>query len=225
MRCDDFRERVQDWLDGALPAAEAARLRDHAAACPRCAAIERDYRLLTEALGGLPAPEPPPRLTERLVRGAAPAPSRGWRAAAVAATVVLAIAALPWLGRQAPVGAGDPAAVRLVVDGDKTVSLSLASEKRLDGVTLTLVLPEHVELQGYPHERRLSWRTDLSAGENRLRLPLHARRAGSGELVARIEHGGKSRELRLRLDSVTPDHGRRHTNPTTRLAAARASRA
>lgn len=224
MRCDDFKERVHDWLDGRLPAAEAARLRDHAAACPRCAAIERDYRLLTEALGDLPAPEPPPRLTERLVRGAAPARSRGWRAAAVA-TVVLAIAALPWLGRQAPVGAGDPAAVRLAVDSDKTVSLSLASEQRLEGVTLTLVLPEHVALQGYPHERRLSWRTDLSAGENRLRLPLHARRAGSGELVARIEHGGKSRELRVRIQSMPPDHGRLEIPAATRLAAQPAEQA
>src|SRR5262249_9396615 len=58
---------IQDWLDGALPAAEAERFTPHLAACPECAAEVAAFQLVFSELRALPLLDPRPELFERIM--------------------------------------------------------------------------------------------------------------------------------------------------------------
>lgn len=209
MKCHDFENQLQDWLDGDLHPAQADRLRAHAEACPACAELARDYRALRRDLADLPAPELSPEQAQRLLAGARPR-RRAWPAAATtaAAAMVLAAVFLPFADwkRVGPAAVTtETADITISLHQPRTVRLALASQRRLENATLELELPPGVTLQGRPDQRVLRWQTDIAAGENRLSLPLVAHEAGIQELVARIEHEGKSREVRLRLNAREAD--------------------
>jgi len=174
----------------------------HIDKCPNCRAELADYAALQNALRELPAPAPPPDLTERLW-AAQPRRRSRWPTLAVAASLLMALAALPVAFRYIDNTPGKTyaAEVQLPLNQSERIELALSVPRDLAQVRLTLELPEHVELKGFPSQRVISWRTDLRAGNNRLALPVKANAAGSGELVARIEHNGKSREMRVRVIS------------------------
>ena len=53
LTCKEIVEIVTDYLEGALPAAEAAGLERHVATCPGCAEYLEQMRTLAGSLGGL----------------------------------------------------------------------------------------------------------------------------------------------------------------------------
>ncbi len=55
MHCTEFQERLFEWLEGRLEAAEVERMQSHAAGCLRCRELEE----LATGDAGLPAVEPP----------------------------------------------------------------------------------------------------------------------------------------------------------------------
>jgi anti-sigma factor RsiW len=70
--------RLQDYLDGALPAGATARIRAHLAACPECAREDQGWRALAAGLAALEAHAPAPGFADRVMAGvrvAAPAAS------------------------------------------------------------------------------------------------------------------------------------------------------
>ncbi len=81
-----------------------------------------------------------------------------------------------------------------------TVNLVFASAARLDSATLTVSLPAGIELEGFPGQREISWKTSLSEGKNLLPLTLIALTPTGGELLARLEHEDRDRTFRLRVD-------------------------
>jgi hypothetical protein len=90
--------------------------------------------------------------------------------------------------------------ILLPVDGVKNISLAIDSDRALAEVTFTVELPDGIELDGYPGQRRLSWQGPLLEGWNSLTLPLLTHRlAREGVLKARIEYAGGGRELLLPL--------------------------
>ncbi len=109
MTCQDLDTRLDDWLEGALPAAEAAEVGAHLAACPSCREAERRLRRLLAHAAALPRSVSPPRDLWPGVERSIARP-RGWAALvgwgpslalAAAATVLAAVAALLWQA-QAP---------------------------------------------------------------------------------------------------------------------------
>jgi anti-sigma factor RsiW len=54
MSCQELVELVTDYLDGALPEADVARLEHHLAACDGCSAYLEQMRETIAALGHLP---------------------------------------------------------------------------------------------------------------------------------------------------------------------------
>jgi len=102
MNACDRRHRLQDLLDGTLPAAEARALRAHVASCPGCSAELVGWERLMSSLARMPLAEPDPALTERILSRVVPARVRrrwaaaiGWGyAGALAAFVVAASVAL-----------------------------------------------------------------------------------------------------------------------------------
>ncbi len=98
-----------------------------------------------------------------------------------------------------------PAAdIVLALDEERELSLALESQQRIEEATFTVILPEGVELSGYPGQREITWIGSLESGKNLLVLPLKARAGNGGELTTHIMHTERRRSLILHADVVTP---------------------
>ena len=84
----------------------------------------------------------------------------------------------------------------------QTVNLVFASNASLDGATLTVTLPDGVELAGFPGQREIAWQTNLVEGKNLLPLELVALTPVGGEVLARLEHDNRKRTFRLRIEVI-----------------------
>jgi len=121
---------AQQWVDGVLPGPEAARVAQHAAACPGCAALAASYRALSLALDALPGPEVPDGFTAAVltrVEARERSASRERRAAtAVLAGIGVALAAALLIGGN---GAWVPSAANLAEQlGTVTSALRLGAQ-------------------------------------------------------------------------------------------------
>ena len=190
MECRTVQRSLDDYREGTVNADVAAGMAAHLQTCAACRAFARDLHRIHRAVAEAETPPLSAAQRRRLLGGRRP---RGI-AAGMAAGLAFAAAATVWLqfGEQAtePQVAGTEWQAH-------TVRLQLESRETLSGVRFTLDLPEGAELQTHPGQRRLEWEDELSAGANRLTIPLILRGQPDGELVARIEHEGRSRELRL----------------------------
>lgn len=90
--------------------------------------------------------------------------------------------------------------VTMALAEPRTVNLVFASTTALDTATLTVSLPDGIELEGFPGQREISWETSLREGKNLLPLKLVALTPAGGELLARLEHKDRDRTFRLRVD-------------------------
>jgi hypothetical protein len=90
--------------------------------------------------------------------------------------------------------------VTIAMEQEHTVRLVFASAEALDSATLTVSLPEGIELAGFPGQREITWETSLQEGKNLLPLTLIALTPAGGELLARLEHKDRNRTFRLRVD-------------------------
>jgi anti-sigma factor RsiW len=67
MACNELVEIVTDYLEGTLPAAELARVRDHLASCDGCQAHIEQVRATVRVLRSAPAERTSPELANALV--------------------------------------------------------------------------------------------------------------------------------------------------------------
>ena len=96
----------------------------------------------------------------------------------------------------------DPAipGVTIALEQEHTVRLVFASATALDSATLTVSLPDGIELAGFPGQREISWETSLQEGKNLLPLTLIALTPAGGELLATLEHKDRDRTFRLLVE-------------------------
>jgi hypothetical protein len=97
--------------------------------------------------------------------------------------------------------------VTIALESPHEVNFVFASARPLERATLTIELPEGIELAGFPGKRAITWETSLDAGKNRLPLTLIATRATDGIVVARLEHDARSKTFRLRVNTAQSDQG------------------
>ena len=90
--------------------------------------------------------------------------------------------------------------ITMTLEVPRTVNLVFASATALDSATLTVSLPEGVELAGFPGQREIAWQTSLKEGRNLLPLELIAVSPVGGEVLARLEHNNRDRTFRLRIE-------------------------
>ena len=199
MECHNLALQLDDYLDGRLDAVAQHSIQEHLELCPNCRRRHQHAVALQAALRTLPAPTPRQGFVDQALSRAAGAvrtPRRGVLGMALAASLVLGVAVGVFLvTRPAPVQT-----VALTLERPKTVRVVFNSAKPLQAATLSLALPENVELVGYGDRRELSWQTDLREGGNLLQLPLVARGTAKDELVARLSHGGTSKTFRLKFE-------------------------
>ena len=203
MECNDFAQRLDDLLDGRLHALGRKSLEEHLERCADCRKRYEHAMAVLESVRKLTPPAPHPGFIDQaLSRATRPVPVAAhskWRPVlgmALAASLVLGVALGVFLATRP-----DPVqAVVLTIDQPETVRLMFNSAKPLKAATLSLALPENVELVGYSGRRELSWQTDLREGGNLMQLPLVARGVAKQELVASLSHGGSSKTFRLKID-------------------------
>jgi hypothetical protein len=88
----------------------------------------------------------------------------------------------------------------MTLEEPRTVNLVFASAAALDAATLTVSLPDGIELAGFPGQTQITWQTSLVEGKNFLPLELIALSPAGGEVLARLEHDDRDRTFRLRID-------------------------
>ncbi|MFC6634161.1 hypothetical protein [Microbulbifer taiwanensis] len=182
-------------------------------------AQDEDARLVA-LLRTLPAPEPgagfEDRLLEKAMRAARhtqPSARRrqpagwarwGWQLATAASLLLAILATAPhWSDVfyppvAQPLARHDSATVR-------PVHILVQSPRQMSGATIRVTLPANVGLDGYTDIQTLQWQADISAGENRLSLPVKVGSAGVGsEILIEIEYQGARKVLHL---PVTPASG------------------
>ena len=201
MECRDFATQLDELLDGRLDVARQKAAQEHLGRCPDCRRRHAHAVAVLEAVRKLSPPVMHPGFTDQAlsratrVGGARPV----WRPVlgmAIAASLVLGVAVGAFLTTQrSPVQT-----VALTIDRPETVRLMFNSAKPLKAATLSLALPENVELVGFGGRRDLSWQTDLREGGNLMQLPLIVRGATKQELVASLSHGGSSKTFRLKIE-------------------------
>ena len=121
--------------------------------------------------------------------------------AAIAATIAAwMIGGLLLNDPQLPDATSTIPGVTIAMERPRTVNLVFASATALDTATLTVTLPDGIELDGFPGQREISWETSLKAGRNVLPQTLVALAPAGGELLARLEHDDRNRTFRLRVD-------------------------
>ncbi len=90
--------------------------------------------------------------------------------------------------------------ITMTLEEPRTVNLVFASAVPLDAATLTVTLPEGIEMSGFPGQREITWQTSLNAGKNLLPLKLVATSPLGGEVYATLRHDDRGRTFRLRVD-------------------------
>ncbi len=200
MECHDFAQQLDDLLDGGLDAARQKSIHEHVGRCPDCRRLHEHAVAVRQAVHELSPPALHPGFIDQAlaratrIGGARP----GWRpklGMALAASLVLGAALGVFFATQPTVQT-----VALTIDRPETVRLMFNSAKPLKAATLSLALPENVELVGYGKRRELSWQTDLREGGNLMRLPLVVRGATKDDLVASLSHDGSSKTFRLKIE-------------------------
>ena len=67
---------------------------------------------------------------------------------------------------------------------------------------MTVVLPEGVEVDGFPGQREIVWMTSLKEGRNVLPLTLLATSPVGGELLATLRHENDDKTFRVRVKVI-----------------------
>jgi hypothetical protein len=198
MECRDFTPQLDDLLDAGLDALQRKAIQEHLESCPECRRRHEHAVAVRQAVRKLSPPALRPGFVYQAVSratrvgGARRLPMLGM---ALAASLVLGVALGVFFAMQPSVQT-----VALTIDRPETVRLMFNSAKPLKAATLSLALPENVELVGYGNRRELSWQTDLREGGNLMQLPLVVRGATKEELVASLSHGGSSKTFRLKIE-------------------------
>jgi hypothetical protein len=187
--------------------------------------VANDLEILRQTLRRMPVPEPRPGFADQaLARASAlPRPRLGgaranawsgirqfalrwesWAGAALGAGAAAALTLLLLRPVEAP--APQPLQIALTLNEARQIDVLIDSERELKDATIRIAASGSVALDGFADERQIDWRADLERGSNLLSLPVVARAAGKGQLVALIEHEGRTR--RVTIDLTVFDRGK-----------------
>ena len=197
MECNYFTSRLDDYLDGQV---DERPMREHLRTCESCRRQYEHALAVQAAVRRLSPPAVHPAFVDRAIsratRPVAHPRRRAIAGMALAATLVFGIAVGAYFSlRDSPVQT-----VALAIEQPETVRMVFNSAKPLRAATLSLALPENVEVVGYGGQRELTWQTDLREGQNLLQLPLIARGVVKDDLMARLSYGASTKTFRVKFE-------------------------
>ena len=177
--------------------------------------VDTHSETLRQALKRLPAPEPRPGFVDRALAKATRPPlarskerSTGvvhllsrwetWIGAALGGAIAAVLTLILLRPVEQPVPAA-PMGISLALNETRAIDVLIDSERELQDATIRIVATGSVALDGFENEREIGWRAHLERGSNVLSLPIVARSTGEGQLVAVIEHEGRTRRMTINL--------------------------
>ena len=212
MNCNRVNKQIDDYIDESLEPAVMAELLGHVESCDTCQQFverERSLRSLLRKYGDLSMPTPDATFFDQSLIAAARDGQRqhqkqswmtGFGSAVAAGLAIWIVSSFFFTGPTTPpVGSSLPL-VTMALDEPRTVNLVFSSATALQDATLTVLLPEGVQVAGYEGQREITWMTDLAEGKNVLPLRLIATTPTDGILLATLRHGEDDRTFRLRVD-------------------------
>ena len=210
MNCKDAQGQFDDYRSGGLGEGPKQAFSDHIANCETCRSQLSEQQALGEKLSVLDVEPYSDGFVDRaLSRAASVHAERRHRAAyykgfgsAMAAALMLwvAVGVIPQNDGQQL----EQQIVSIALQETRELKLAFHSVKALENATISIELPDNVQLVGYEDRRVLEWQTNLTQGDNVLRLPLRALRAESGQLVAHVKHSQQSKTIQIRLNVGQP---------------------
>lgn len=209
MKCTDLQNVLDDYLDKTMSPAEQKAVDAHVEHCIPCQQALEENKTIRQALRSLPVEKASPDFEAKVFSavsshyGTANGRS-GNRFTAGFATAMVASLALwfastvytPQLIQQTP-DEQAPQMINLAMNQVRTVKLMFEAPKDLAEVTLSVELPENIELEGFAGQKQLVWQTNLNQGQNVLALPIRATGNGQGELVAELSYGDKTKQFHI----------------------------
>ena len=212
MTCNRLDNLLDDYLDGALDNKVADEVSAHVESCADCekaVARARELQGLLREYGDSSMPTPEATFYDEALVQAARAGRKqqhkrswmtGFGSAIAAGLAIWAVAAMFMSGPTNMAPAADVPLVAMSIEEPRTVNLVFSSATSLDDATLTVLLPEGVQIAGFEGQREITWMTSLNEGKNVLPLKLIAAFPTEGELLATLKHGEDDRVFRLRVN-------------------------
>ncbi len=216
MKCSQIRQQLITQRE-AGPLGDA--LLTHLQQCTECREYAEELRL-QRLLRTLPLREPEAGFENRVLQKAlgdshsVTALRHGWSwGGAAAAGVVLALL-VTLLWRPQPLESQTEKVATLLPNSQKLqvrpVRVLLSSVRTLRDATITVSLPPHLTLEGHAEAQRLQWKTNLSAGDNKLTLPVQHKEITGGEtnndeILIELEHNGLRKQFRVPVEHQVRD--------------------
>ncbi len=212
MTCTQLTAKLDDYVDGLLDAADAAALTAHTETCEVCRQVLATEQQLRESLkdyGESSMPNADAAFFERALAQAAREGTRRqrnrWVMTGIGGTIAagLVLWMLGGLFFKAPELTEPPVpGIVMTLEEPRTLNLVFSSASALADATMTVVLPQGVEVAGFPGLSEISWMTSLDAGKNVLPLTLIATSPHGGELMATLRHEGDDKTFRVKLTVI-----------------------
>jgi len=212
MTCKLIIEKLDDYADAQLDAADMQMLDEHTAQCADCQEVldsERALRASLRDYGEFSMPQPDAAFYDRALARAAQNGTRRQRnrwvmtgfGGAMAAALALWMIGGTFFATPEFV---EPsiASVAMVIEEPRTVNLVFSSATPLTDATMTVTLPEGIEIMGFQGQREITWMTSLQEGKNILPLTLIATSPLGGELLATLRHADDDRSFRVRVTVI-----------------------
>lgn len=212
MTCKTIHTHLDDFIDGSLDGAAMAACEQHLGTCADCAAMvtkAREIRGLLGAYGAatvsMPGDDFYARALARATRDGSRRQRNRWVMSGVGGTIAAAL--LVWVMSgfffTAPeLPQADVPAVTMALEQPRKLNLVFSSAAALTDATMTVVLPEGIEVDGFPGQREIVWMTSLKEGRNVLPLTLIATSPAGGELLATLRHENDDKAFRVRVTVI-----------------------
>ncbi len=214
MKCTELEKYLDDYLDDAVSPAEQKAVEAHIESCASCQQALEAHKTLRQALRSLPVDEASADFEAKVFTAVSShygprsghSGSRFYAGFATAMTASLAL----WFASTVYTPPVDeyvrdeqaPQIINLTMNQARTVKLVFEAPTDLAEVTLSVELPENIELEGFSGQKQLVWQTNLNKGQNILALPIIATGNGQGELVAQLSYGNKTKQFHIVLKTA-----------------------
>ena len=212
MTCDLIKNQLDDYVDAQLDVADMQLLDEHATQCADCQEVldrERALRASLKEYADSSMPQPDAAFFDRALAKAAQSGTRrqrnrwvmtGFGGAMAAALVLWMISGT--LFESPEFSEPSIASIAMVIEEPRTVNLVFSSATPLTNATMTVTLPEGIEVMGFQGQREITWMTSLQEGKNILPLTLIATSPLGGELLATLRHADDDRSFRVQVTVI-----------------------
>lgn len=209
MNCTQYQNMLDDYLDGTLSTVQLNDLHTHLNKCEDCSNEFSQAEEIFISIRNIPVPPAKEGYEQRMLKFLEKKQpqknqQRNWFMAGFGSALAATFAM--WLNFS-PLSISnleEMSTVNLTVHQTQKVDLVFNLPGELKDATLSLELPEKIEIAGYPGKRQLKWKTSFKKGANRLALPLIASEKQNGILIASLTKDGKTKLFRIRLESQFP---------------------